>query len=71
MDQEVPQPLHRLTGLGERALRGEDVPEARPHLLRGVHAGGLGALHQPPRVVQQEFVPPTCANSGGSPRKSA
>jgi hypothetical protein len=54
--QEAPQPLHRLTGLGEGALGGEDVPKARPHLQRGVHASGAGALHHPPRVVQQELV---------------
>ena len=54
--QEVAESLHRLARLGERALAGEDVPEARPHLQRGVHAGGAGARHQPPRVVQQQLV---------------
>jgi hypothetical protein len=31
--QEAPQPLHRLAGLGEGALRDEDVPQARPRFL--------------------------------------
>ena len=34
------------------------MPEAWPHLQRGVHASSLRALHQPPRVVQQQLVLP-------------
>jgi hypothetical protein len=51
-------------GTRGRCLRGQDVPQARPHLQRGVHALDVGALHQPPRVVQQQLVLPDLHHEG-------
>jgi hypothetical protein len=69
--EETPQPLHCLAGLGEGALRCEDVPQARPHLQRGVPPAAQARSTSRRASSSRSSSSPTCTMTGDSPRRSA